>query len=178
MFDLQHFTDEKKWKAIQNNPQFWLSIIFVGFCVLIVFAIIREFWCWYWKTSAIAGKLIDISAKMDVMRLEILESRLTMAKMYKEIVEMNRTSLGVHSTLVETRLTLLDMHKTLVETHLTLVHTLQLLGQKAEDTKPDHSSFTQGITPSKPSLPWNGNGHQPALVASEEQPPDAVVEES
>jgi hypothetical protein len=39
----------------------WLAV------VLVVFLVLREFWCWYWKISHAVDLLKDIGGKLDTM---------------------------------------------------------------------------------------------------------------
>ena len=63
----------------------WVPIVIIIFIAWVIFMIIREFWCWFWKTSAISDSLSSIYKELEGLHqvsrkcqqeLEIANSRL------------------------------------------------------------------------------------------------------
>ena len=40
------------------------SLVIIALISIVVFLILREFWCWYWKINAIVDLLRQINAKL------------------------------------------------------------------------------------------------------------------
>jgi hypothetical protein len=50
-----------------NHPS-WVAPLIALFVAWTIFMVIREFWCWFWKTSKIASELERINSKMDALQ--------------------------------------------------------------------------------------------------------------
>jgi hypothetical protein len=46
----------------------WVAPVIALVVAWIIFLLIRELWCWFWKTSKIAHELDRINSKMDALQ--------------------------------------------------------------------------------------------------------------
>jgi hypothetical protein len=55
-----------------NHPS-WVAPVITLFIAWVIFMMIREFWCWFWKTTAIANELDRI--KLNIHSLQGIGAR-------------------------------------------------------------------------------------------------------
>lgn len=67
MTALQKFADE-------SPAMYGVLLCLSLFMACGLFYLIREFWCWYWKTSEIAEQLAATNAKLDVVAMKLSEA--------------------------------------------------------------------------------------------------------
>ena len=57
--------DDYDWHGTSDRESLLVPVVFTVFISAILFLIIREFVCWYWKQNAVVNLLKEINEKLD-----------------------------------------------------------------------------------------------------------------